>query len=252
MNVYLLGVIWVVAVAGIASLLVFALRKYITKEKREEHDETTGGVFTVVAGLHAVLLGFVLISLFDAVGTTDDGSYTEANAVSAVYWAADALPAPQGAQIKTLCQEYVQTVVNQEWPEMAADKPVGEAGADDINQMRQLVAQAQSTNDWQRDRQEVAADQLTALYQARQARLEAAENSVNPILWFALIIGGVISVALTLLFGGPKLTTHIFVVATFAGVLTLLLFATYELQNPFSGGVRVDPTAFQEVLNQLT
>ncbi|HEX3788718.1 MAG TPA: hypothetical protein VHW44_12715 [Pseudonocardiaceae bacterium] len=251
MNVYVLGLLWVLGVAAIAAGLVIALRKFIAAEKREEHDETTGGVFTVVDGLHAVLLGFVLISLFDAVGTADDGSYQEANGVVAVYWAADSLPQPAASRIRVLCLSYAATVVDDEWPQMTNGRPIGDEGATEINEMRQLVAEVQSTDDWQRNRQAEVANQLTTVYQARQARLEAANERINPILWYSLIIGGIISVGLTYLFGGPKLVTHIVVVSTFAAVLTLLLFATYELQNPFSGGVRVSPEAFESVIQQL-
>jgi hypothetical protein len=142
-------------------------------------------------------------------------------------------------------------VVDDEWPLMAAGRPIGDEGATEINRMRQIVAEVQSTDDWQRNRQAEVANQLTTVYQARQARVEAASGRINPILWYSLIIGGIISVGLTYLFGGTKLVTHIFVASTFAAVLTLLLFATYELQNPFSGGVRVSPAAFRSVLDQL-
>ena len=34
-------------------------------------------------------------------------------------------------------------------------------------------------------------------------------------------------------------------------VVALLLYATYEVQYPFSGNVRVEPDAYEEVLNNI-
>jgi hypothetical protein len=37
-----------------------------------------------------------------------------------------------------------------------------------------------------------------------------------------------------------------------AGTIALLLFAIYQLQNPFSGGAKIGPDAFNSVLGRLT
>jgi hypothetical protein len=41
------------------------------------------------------------------------------------------------------------------------------------------------------------------------------------------------------------------VVSTLTATLTLLLFAIYQLQNPFTGGAAVGPGAFQSALERL-
>jgi hypothetical protein len=60
MNVYLIGLLWVLGAAAIATLLMIGVRRFISDERRAAGDEAAGRVFTVVAGLQAVLVAFVL------------------------------------------------------------------------------------------------------------------------------------------------------------------------------------------------
>jgi hypothetical protein len=87
---------------------------------------------------------------------------------------------------------------------------------------------------------------------ARQERLNTANRGrVNDVVWFALVGGAVMVLALPLLFGGPRPLAHILIVSTLAATLTLLLFATHQLQNPYRGGAEVGPVAFQSALDRL-
>jgi hypothetical protein len=71
-------------------------------------------------------------------------------------------------------------------------------------------------------------------------------------VWFALILGSFISVLLPNLFGGTRLGAHIIIVSTLAGTMALLLFAIFQLQDPFSGGAKIGPDAFTSALARLS
>ena len=59
------------------------------------------------------------------------------------------------------------------------------------------------------------------------------------------------SLALPNLLGGTRLATHIVVMAVLAATIALLLFAIYQMQNPFSGGASIEPEAFQSARELL-
>jgi hypothetical protein len=60
------------------------------------------------------------------------------------------------------------------------------------------------------------------------------------------------SVALMFMFGGPGMYSYAFIVSMLSGAIGLLLFAIYQLQNPFGGGAGVGPDAFLSALSRLT
>jgi uncharacterized membrane protein len=251
MSIYVVGALWVLGLAALAALATILFRRYSPKEGRSGN-EAIGTVFGVVGGLHAVILAFVLISLFDAVGTVRDGSYTEANSLVAMYWASGSLPEPARGQVQELTRTYTRTVIDQEWPSMRDGAPVSGAGWTLLDRMRAAIDAAPTDGDWQMDRKTEAANQLWNVYQARQARLTAAGNSgVSAVVWIAIIVGSLLSLLLPYLFDGPKLLTHMAIMGALAGTIALLMFAIYQLQNPFSGGARVEPTAFTVIIDRF-
>jgi uncharacterized integral membrane protein len=250
MNLYVLGLMWVIGIALIAGSLAYLVRRIGATEGVVENNEAAGQVFTLVGGLQAVLLAFVLISLFDATSDAEDGSYREADSLVAAVWAADAL---HSSDVAPQARTYVREVIAEEWPRMREGKEVGDAGWSTLERLRAAVDAAPATDDWTTDQKKEAATQLWQVYQARQDRLNAAtDEGVNSVVWFALVVGAVMAVVLPIIFGGPKPATHIFIVSILAGTLTLLLFATQQLQNPYGGGAQVGPAAFESALERLT
>ena len=250
MSIYLTGLLWVLGVALVAGALAYIVRRVGETQGVVDNNEAAGQVFTLVGGLQAVLLAFVLISLFDGTTAAEDGSYTEADSLVAAVWAAQELPDSEGvtAQART----YVREVIEREWPRMSEGATVGDAGWVALERLRAEVAAAPATDEWTIGQKNEASDQLWTVYQQRQDRLNTATGGgVNSVVWFALVAGAIMAVALPLLFGGPKPATHILIVSILAGTMALLLFATQQLQNPYGGGAQVSPAAFESALERL-
>ncbi|MGX7827184.1 hypothetical protein ACTG9Q_19055 [Actinokineospora sp. 24-640] len=253
MNIYLAGFLCVLGAAVFAGLAAFVVRRAGAAQGVVENNEAAGQVFTIVGGLHAVLIAFVLISLFDAVKDAEDEAFREADGLVATYYAADALGEPVRSEIHDLAVSYATRVVDQEWPRLqATDTEVGDEGWTELEQMRTTVNRATVTDLWQNDQKTLAASKLWEVYEARQARLDAAgSESIKAVMWFALGTGSLMTIALPLMFGGPRRIAHIIIVSVLAGTMALLLFATYQLQNPYGGGAALAPDAFESAIARL-
>jgi len=136
---------------------------------------------------------------------------------------------------------------------MRNGEPVTGPGWAILDRLRAAIDAARADGDWQTARKTEAASQLWNIYQQRQARLTAAGNEgVSTVVWLALLVGSIMSISLPLLLDVRKLGTHVVLIATLGGAIALLLFAIYQLQNPFSGGAMVGPDAFTSVIDRLT
>ncbi|GAA4007169.1 DUF4239 domain-containing protein [Allokutzneria multivorans] len=250
MNIYTIGLLWVLGASAVAATIAVVLQTKFGWDD-ERNNSSAGSVFAVVGGLHAVLVAFVLISLFDAAAKARSDSAEEANALVAVHWAGSSLPEPTKDLVKELSRSYAATVLNEEWPRLREGEPVATSGALTLERLKNVIAEAKPDGDWQESRQAEAANQLWQVYQSRQARLEAAGKGVNSVVWFALIIGGIMSVSFPYLFGGPNLIPHVIIVVALTATITLLLFAISQMENPFSGGAQVNPDAFRAATERL-
>ncbi len=251
MNIYVGGIIWVGVAAVVAASAAYLMRRFGPEDGREENNAAAGGVFSIVAGLNAVLVAFVLIALFDATGSAGRTSYREADGLVAAAWASDSLPDATKNKVRDLSRAYMSTVIKEEWPKMQNGKAVTSIGWTQLDQLRAVVAQSPVDDEWQTDRKAEAATKLWDVYEARQDRINASGNGVTSVVWFTMIVGSLLSLGLALLFGGARVRSHIVIMATLAATMTLLLYATYQLQNPFSGGAKIGPDAFQAAMDRL-
>lgn len=97
----------------------------------------------------------------------------------------------------------------------------------------------------------MAATRLWDVYQARQRRLDASAGGLGVVVWFALVTGSLLAMALPYLFGGTGTGVHLVMIGVLAATITLLMFAIYQMQNPFSGGASITPDAFQSARQLL-
>jgi hypothetical protein len=112
----------VVAVGAtvIGSLLfMVALNRVWPWAKRRTNNDVIGWELTVLGTTYAVILGFMLYAVWARLGEAELNVDLEANGVIDVYRLADALPEPQRTQLQTLARSYVDSVIHQEWPQMA-------------------------------------------------------------------------------------------------------------------------------------
>ncbi len=85
----------------------------------------------------------------------------------------------------------------------------------------------------------------------RENRLLEARKDVNAYLWYLLVIVAVLTITLAFFFGTEILWLHRFSIAALTTFVVLLLYATYEVQYPFSGNVRVGSDAYDKALDDI-
>lgn len=252
MSLFMSGLLWVGGLMVVTAVLAVALRKARQRDGREANNEVAGQVFTIVGGVNVVIAAFVLISLFDGIDTAEETTYDEANALVAVQWAGNSLAEPAKTRVRQLTRSYATVVSDREWPAMRSDREVGSEGWTLLASLKSTVETAKTTTERQEESRVEAANQIWNVYQARQLRLNASGSAVSGVVWFAILIGSVMSVSLMFMFGGPGLYSYAFIVSMLSGAIGLLLFAIYQLQNPFSGGADVGPDAFVSALARLS
>jgi hypothetical protein len=241
----IVAVATVVAVGG----LVLVQRLYST-ERRKQHNDVAGFIYAVLGVSYAVLLGLMLIAVWEQWNAAQDVASDEANELAGIFWFAHALPQPEGRHIQELARSYAEVVVEEEWPLMEQGRSSPKAW-DTLDELRGTILGLDPPTGAQQVRYNQVLEQLHALGDARRERLLAASEGLATILWVVLIGGGVITIAFTYLFGLDNTVVHTLMVAALAMILSLSLFTVAALDYPFKGDVRIHPAAFEQVLERF-
>jgi hypothetical protein len=246
----IVAVATVVAVGGLV-----LVQRLVSTERRKQHNDVAGFIYAVLGVSYAVLLGLMLIAVWEQWNAAQDVASDEANELAGIFWFAHALPQPQGRHIQELARSYAQVVVEEEWPLMEQGKASPKAWAT-LDELRGTILGLDPPTGAQQvpysqARYNQVLEQLHGLGDARRERLLAASEGLAPILWVVLIGGGVITIAFTYLFGLENTVVHTLMVAALAMILSLSLFTVAALDYPFRGDVRIHPDAFEQVLERF-
>jgi len=247
-------VIVVVLLSGALGLL--AQRRLAKRVQSESQDSAEGipltDLLAPVRILVALVLAFVLFQTFSSYEDASDAANDEAGAVSTEAPAAALLPSPTGPHLVGALRCYTRAVAGPGWASLEATRATSSISSDADARVAAAVAQAQQAGISETLVADVVAaerDRVTA----RRVRLAEAAPSV-PAVVTALLIGIVaITVASTATFADrrirPSLRVALLGVTTV--IFTASLLVVLDLDRPFGGVARIDPTAMLAVEEQL-
>ena len=226
------------------------VQRLMPTRRRLPHNDVAGFIYAVVGVSYAVLLGLVVVAVWEEWNAAIKATDQEASEVAEIFWLAHSLPQPEDRRLQEFARSYAQVVVNEEWPLMAQGKVSPKAWAI-LDEIRDDIQRMNPTTDTQQVLYEQGLQQVGDLADARRERLLAAEQGLPAILWVVLIVGGIEVVGFTYLFGLESTTVHVLMVAALTFIIALVLFTVAALDYPFKGDVHIGPDAFEQVLGRF-
>lgn len=233
-------------IVSVACSLLFmaAVNHYWAAEKRRVHNDLIGWQLSVLGTTYAVILGFMLYTVWTDFGSAELNADAEANSLVNLYRLADGLEPALGAKLKVLTRAYGDAVVDHEWGEMAVNTlPAETRGI--AEQMWKTLTSAKGASPTEITAEDHALDQLSNLAAYRRIRLVESAARIPGVLWFVLLVGGAVTIASTCLFGAANGVLHLVQVAAFSLLISLVLAAIADINRPFQGSVHVSDYAFR-------
>jgi hypothetical protein len=203
----------------------------------------------VVGVFYAVMLAFVVIAVWEDFRKTEAAVRDEAKAVLDLHRISLALPAG-GAEIGDQLRSYVSDVRDHEWETMAVGEP-SDAVIADLGQLSRAIYEVKPQNQQELALYEEALRLLSVITDNRTERLDSADGSMPGILWFVLIVGGLITLGYPAFFGTTNLVAQILMTAALAELVALSLLLGLAFDYPFTGKARISALPFEQALRQM-
>ncbi|GLI92396.1 DUF4239 domain-containing protein [Methylocystis echinoides] len=243
----LCGLFIVVLPTALAMLGPVLVRRFCRYSTLVKNNEVAGFKFATIGVIYAVLLGFAIVSVWEKFSEAELLVLREAGA-SATLYRLSAGEEPEALATRTALRAYLNSVIEDEWLNMAAGRESRDASAS----MGALYAATLHLA----DHRPVAVGveimkELGAITEARRGRLYLATGVVPSALWAMLITGALVTVGFTYFFAMENLRAQTAMTGALAMIVFLGLFVIVSYDHPFTGAVSVDSNPFRGLIADM-
>jgi len=210
----------------------------------KDQENLHSSIFSFFTTLYAFFIGFAIVTLWSTFLTAKTNVNREADAMINAYYISRSLPNSEA--FRQALNNYVKTVLEEEWPRMEKDSMSKEAG-------RRFDYILTKFNELSGDSDKIGAiyNSLTEAGRQRLSRAITVKGNLYPTVWIILIFGfGSVVFGLYFLNPRPTIASLIFEFMVLFMVLSCLFFI-YDIDTPFSGFINVNPDAFQVVYDKM-
>lgn len=245
-NIVLLVITCVLSVA-----FTLALNRVWPREKRPNQNDLIGWQLSILGTTYAVILGFMLYAVWNEFGAATLNADLEASSLRNVYRLASGLPERPKAELQAETRAYAAAVVNDDWPAMAQGQ-LPDASHEINQKMWVTLMSVKGTSPSENTAEDHAISELSDMTTHRRTRLVQSTARLPVILWCVLLAGGVLTLLSVNIFNTVSPRLHVFQVFSFTLMITLVLLAIADVNQPFKGWVHVNSYPFvraQETMN---
>jgi hypothetical protein len=242
-----IGLIVIAIWTGISLAGLWFFQRFVDVNIRHKDTETVGLTYAIVATIYAVLIAFMVVDVFETYQKGDAIATAEANKLSNLMLDCAGLSPQIAAAIRSDIDKYIDIVIKTEWPSQRAGKlgnAVFEPGWTVLAQLSARLARLEPATSGENVNKAEMMRAMNDLIKARRSRILAAGEHLPWVVWQILVLGGVVSVVYTYLFGAQSFGIHLAITGLIAATIALVFVLIIALDYPFRGEVSVSPDAF--------
>jgi hypothetical protein len=204
---------------------------------------TAGHAGSMLSALFLLAFAIAIVVPWTSADSARENTYTESRALVEAYWAASALPAPQGREVQAGLRSYADLVTGREWRLMRRGHVTAE-GDTRLNALRAKVLAMPVADDDEKDARDAVIAQIQSLTTARgQRAMDARTRPPAGLLWMTVLTGLVVLVFPFLAGARPRSRT-LLPLGVMAALLGVGVFLAFDISHVFTGALRVKPDAY--------
>lgn len=208
-------------------------------------NEIVGYLLSSFGVLYGLLLGLVAVAAYQNFADVEANVSREAASLDALYQDVSTYPEPHGQNLRWLLRDYTRYVIKYAWPlQRNGLIPAGGIARVNAFQERLLAFEPRTTGEGIMHAETLR--QFNKFLEHRNDRLQSVNTSIPAILWYVVLLGGVLNIAVFWLFD-MNLPTHLLLGGLFAFFLGAVITLIAAMDNPFRGEVSVGPDAFEHL-----
>jgi hypothetical protein len=230
--------------------LIF-VRHVLTRSEEVSHNDVAGPIIGTVGTILAVILSFLLVTVWQEYDGAAATVAQEASAVADLFHVASHFPPPVAAHLRGTLTTYVNAVVEDEWPAMREGRTSGTARSASLATLN-IVARYQPQTAAQQALQQEALGLISTFADARRNRLFDNDQGIPGFFWLGNLILAAITIGFCFIFRVRSEAVHLIMTLALTTVIATIFVLIALFDYPFRGDSQIPPTTFVQLQHSLT
>jgi hypothetical protein len=209
-----------------------------------------GWFFSGILTIYGITLGLIAVSTWERSSGVADVASREAATIAALYRDTSGFESPRREELHAKLRDYTRFLIEQTWPAQRRGELLGDENRLLDEFQGQLYAN-EPDSDHLRMVQAEALRTFNELVELRRRRSEAVDRGVPGVIWAVILLGGAVTIATSYCFQVQQFRLHLLLTTSLAAMTGLLVFLIAALDQPYRGAMRIEPTAYQMVLDAM-
>ncbi|HEV3122149.1 MAG TPA: DUF4239 domain-containing protein [Isosphaeraceae bacterium] len=215
-----------------------------------EYNELVSYFLSSVGVFYGLALGLIAVATWQNFTDTDELVAREAAAIAGLYDDLDSLPQPARGRLENKMREYTRFIIQRDWPVQMRGQILDE-GARLLDDFQNEMVEFEPKREQEKIAQSEVLKSFNNVVEQRRLRLQAVTTGLPASLWVVVIIGALLTIAITYLFWLRSLALHALLVSLLTIFMALLIFLMAAMDNPFRGDFSVSADPYQAVLDSV-
>ncbi len=240
---------------ALAFLVTWPVGRFIARRypfaSLEISGEGIGSYCNVVGILYAIVMGYVLVNVYESYSSADLAVETESALLIDILRDAEGLPVKDGIALRLATLRYIESVTQKEWAHMVKYDNAHPETFDRFSDLYHIMRAIKCESEEQRVFMSEILHRLNDLSTTRHERLVASGSRVPNMLWGMLIIVGLVTLNLCFFFPVENPSLRVYLLCCTASVMTFTTMLIYVMDRPYSGTIGIRPDSIVGIIDTL-
>ncbi len=244
-----LAILLLTAIAVSFSIVGFlVVHRFIPVKIRQIHNDVAGFIFATLGVTYGVMLAFVVIVVWQQFNDAEVNAENESSVALLLY--KDIITYPNKVASKTMQEVYLGYLRKSvEQPEERPNQRSYEESMATINQLLLIIDGVIPESSHEQILYTQILQNMNELTKYRNLRHQAASSTLPSVIWIGVLVGAIMTIGFTFLFGTENVWAHITMVSLLAALIAVVIYVVIELEYPMIGNVKVSiPYSYHKIL----
>ena len=232
----------------LGSILLRPVLRQFVKNTAGSND-IVGYVLSCFCVFYGLLLGLIAVTAYQNVSDAAANVTREAAALSALYEDVSQYPEPHGQNLRWLLRDYTRYVIKYAWP-LQQRGIVPEEGTIRAEAFHERLLDFQPQTPSQEIIHAEALRQFNNFLEWRRMRLFSVKSSLPASMWFVMILGAILNIAICWLFD-MRFITQLVLGGILAAYLGTMMHLIFDMNQPFRGDVSISAEPFEVIYRRM-